>query len=181
MSNRKPFVTRLRNFVHPRALELRRIYLNRVWGMSIGEGCRISTEAKLDKTNPRGVIIGAHTYVTFGATILTHDFVNRRHVETRIGRWCFIGCRAIIMPGVTIGDHCVIGAGALVREDVPDRCIVVGNPGRVVKTGIDTVRWGLTPHPSEAPVPLAEGELRDPETGEIRTREAGALAGAAAG
>lgn len=171
MSARKPLSVRLRNLVHKPALAARRWWLIRVYGMRIGEGCRISTTAKLDKTNPRGVVIGDHTYLTFGATVLTHDFVNRKHMDTRIGSYCFIGCRTVIMPGVTIGDHCIIGAGTLVREDVPDRCIVVGNPGRIVKRGIDTIQWGLLPRDWEERIPLKPGETRDPETGEIRSPE----------
>ena len=49
-----------------------------------------------------------------------------------IGRNVWIGTRAIILPGVTIGDHSVIGAGAVVSRDVPDRAVVVGSPARIV-------------------------------------------------
>ncbi len=48
----------------------------------------------------------------------------------RIGRDCWIGGAAIIQPGVTIGDRCIVGAGAVVTKDVPDDTIVVGNPAR---------------------------------------------------
>lgn len=53
--------------------------------------------------------------------------------EVIIGDDCWIGCRAIILPGVNIGKGAVIGVGAVVSKDVPDFAVVVGNPGRVVK------------------------------------------------
>lgn len=162
MSGRKPLATRLRNALHRRLVESIRLYYIHVWGMQIGEGVRLSLTAKLDRTNPRGVVIGDWTFLTFGSVVLTHDFVNRRHMETKIGSYCFVGCGAVIMPGVTVGDHCIIGANALVREDVPDRCVVVGNPGRIVKRDIETIRWGMIPREWEERVPLSGAEA---ETG----------------
>jgi acetyltransferase-like isoleucine patch superfamily enzyme len=66
------------------------------WGMTIGEGCRISRSARLDPTHSRCVHIGDHKLVSFDAAILTHDFVGGRHLDTFIGSHCFIGAR---------GDH----------------------------------------------------------------------------
>jgi acetyltransferase-like isoleucine patch superfamily enzyme len=50
-----------------------------------------------------------------------------------IGARSFIGFRAVIKPGVTIGDNAYIGAGAVIDEDVPPRTVVVGDPGRAVR------------------------------------------------
>lgn len=50
-----------------------------------------------------------------------------------IGKDCWIGGSAIVLPGVTIGDRVVVGAGSVVTKDVPSDCIVVGNPARIVK------------------------------------------------
>jgi acetyltransferase-like isoleucine patch superfamily enzyme len=58
--------------------------------------------------------------------------VERRPV--RIGDCTFIGANAVILMGVTIGSHCVIGAGAVVDIDVPDFGVAVGVPARVVGT-----------------------------------------------
>jgi acetyltransferase-like isoleucine patch superfamily enzyme len=51
----------------------------------------------------------------------------------RIGDGTWIGARAIILPGVTIGRRCLIAAGAVVSRDVPDDTLVAGNPARVVR------------------------------------------------
>lgn len=47
---------------------------------------------------------------------------------------CFIGHGAIILMGVTIGKGSIVGAGAVVREDVPPGSVVIGNPARIVGT-----------------------------------------------
>ena len=139
---------------------LRRVYLRSVWGMTIGKGTRISGKAFLDFTNPKGVHIGDYSIITPGARILTHDYVGARHGETHIGSCCFIGANAIIMPGVRIGDHCIIAAGSVVTGHVPDRTQVAGNPARILKTGINTGHYGRT-------VEWAEGRLADDQIGEI--------------
>ncbi|UYJ17973.1 MAG: hypothetical protein OGM58_00210 [Veillonellaceae bacterium] len=72
------------------------------------------------------------------ASILTvnHDFENTWIIKckpVRIKKKAWIGAKAIIMPGVTIGEGAVIGSGAIVTKDVPDHTIAVGNPARVIK------------------------------------------------
>ncbi len=134
---------RLRTKLYHFSANTRRYYLNKIWGMDIGKEVLISRLAKLDRTNPRGVHIGDCTLLAFDAAILTHDFVNNRHVDTWIGSHCFVGARALIMPGVRIGDHCVIGSGSVVTADVPSHSLVVGNPARVIKSNIVTGRWGI--------------------------------------
>lgn len=44
-----------------------------------------------------------------------------------------IGIGAVVLPNLTIGKHCIVGAGSVVREDVPDGMVVVGNPARIIK------------------------------------------------
>ncbi|WP_439534127.1 acyltransferase [Polymorphobacter sp.] len=134
---------RVRRVLHRIAMGLVRFYYVGLWGMKIGEGSRISLSAKLDLANPDGIHIGKHTALTFRTAVLTHDFVNRRHLDTRIGDYCFIGAGSIIMPGVTIGDHCIVGTGSVVMRDVPSRSVVMGNPARVIEKGIDTGPLGL--------------------------------------
>ena len=53
----------------------------------------------------------------------------------RIGRYAWIGGGAIILPGISIGDDAVIGAGSIVTRDVPAGATVVGNPARIVSPG----------------------------------------------
>jgi acetyltransferase-like isoleucine patch superfamily enzyme len=137
-----PFTVRARNAVRRLVLRARHAYFTRVWGMNIHPDTLISTEAKLDKSNPRGIHIGEGTAVSFGATILSHDYIRRMHVDTRIGRYCQIGARSIIMPGITVGDHSIVAAGAVVTKDVPPNSIVAGNPAKVLREGIETVHWG---------------------------------------
>ena len=53
--------------------------------------------------------------------------------KTRIGDRCFIGTGAKILPGVTLGNQVVVGAGAVVTHDIPDNSMVVGMPARIIK------------------------------------------------
>ena len=46
---------------------------------------------------------------------------------------CWIGANSIILPGVTVGKNSVVGAGSIVTKDVPDFCVVAGNPAKVIK------------------------------------------------
>lgn len=121
---------------------VRLIILNRFWGMSIDPTARLSLSAKLDKTYPKGVHIGAHSYITFGATILCHDMSRGMYRNTMIGENCFIGARSIIMPGVTIGDGSVVAAGAVVTRDVLPGTIVAGNPAKQIRSGIEVGHYG---------------------------------------
>jgi acetyltransferase-like isoleucine patch superfamily enzyme len=90
----------------------------------------------------RKVEIGEGTFVGADVVIFDNDFHapegdwnwgdfapdNPRPVV--IGRGVFIGARAIILKGVTIGDRAIVGAGAVVTRDVPPKHIAVGNPSR---------------------------------------------------
>ncbi|OGT05209.1 MAG: hypothetical protein A2143_09075 [Gallionellales bacterium RBG_16_57_15] len=50
-----------------------------------------------------------------------------------VGEFVWIGARAIILPGVTIGDGAVVGAGAVVARDIPACAVVVGNPAQIIR------------------------------------------------
>ena len=50
-----------------------------------------------------------------------------------IGKDVWLGAACIILPGKTIGDGSTVGAGSVVTHDVPERCVVVGNPARIIK------------------------------------------------
>jgi acetyltransferase-like isoleucine patch superfamily enzyme len=133
----------VRRELRPLFSELRRLYLNKLWGMDIGPDCRISFSAKMDKSYPVGVHVGESTAINFGACVLTHDYPRRLHLHTWIGKECQIGAHSIIMPGVRVGDNCVVAVASVVMKDVPSNCLVSGNPARVVEKGIQTGRWGI--------------------------------------
>src|SRR2546425_13378932 len=138
-----PLVSRVRDKLRDIVVAVRRHYFIRVWQMDIGQGTAISLSAKLDKTNPHGIHIGSYTVVTFGAAILTHDYVNKRNRDVRIGSNCFIGAHSIILPGVTIGDNCIVAAMSVVARDVPAGSLVTGNPARIVETNVKTTHYGV--------------------------------------
>jgi acetyltransferase-like isoleucine patch superfamily enzyme len=121
---------------------LSRLYYVQVRGMQIEPTAWFSLKAHFDHTHPRGVHIGAESYIAFGAVVLTHDMTRGIYADTRIGQRCFIGAHSIILPGVTIGDGSIVGAGSVVTRDVPPGTVVAGNPARVVRKGIKTYRFG---------------------------------------
>ena len=64
--------------------------------------------------------------------------------EIKIGKNVFIGMGAIIMPGTTIHDNVIIGAGSVVRGDIPSDSIVIGNPGKIIgKLSEKAQKWEL--------------------------------------
>lgn len=130
--------TRLRDVL----LLIRRFYLVKVWKMDIHPYTMISLKASLDRTYPQGIHIGEGSAVNFGAVILTHDMARSHHLHTRIGKYSAIGARSIVLPGVTVGNHSIVAAGAIVTKDVPDNVIVAGNPAKVIRTGIMTTSFG---------------------------------------
>jgi serine acetyltransferase len=59
----------------------------------------------------------------------------------RIGSGSWLGANAVILPGAQIGEHVVVAAGAVVRGEVPDRCVVAGVPARIVKRWVEGTGW----------------------------------------
>jgi acetyltransferase-like isoleucine patch superfamily enzyme len=118
------------------------LYLTRFWKMDIHDSAKFSLKAHFDKTHPRGVHVGARTYVAYRATILAHDLTRGLATHTWIGEDCFIGAHSIILPGVRIGNGSIVGAGSVVTKDVPPRSAVGGNPARVLRSDISVVPYG---------------------------------------
>jgi acetyltransferase-like isoleucine patch superfamily enzyme len=90
------------------------------------------------------VSIGNNVNLAQGITVtaLNHNFedvtrrIDEQGISTKpvvIGDDVWIGANAVILPGVTIGRHVVVAAGAVVTKDVPDYCVVAGVPAKVVK------------------------------------------------
>jgi carbonic anhydrase/acetyltransferase-like protein (isoleucine patch superfamily) len=88
------------------------------------------------------IMIGDYTQVAAGVAIISANHAledNRGHVaeQVAIGRYCWIGFGAIILPGVTLVDYTVVGAGCVVTKSFPEGyTVIVGNPARYLK-GID--------------------------------------------
>lgn len=82
----------------------------------------------------RGVYVSDHSHSFDLADVPIRDQPIARQAPVRIGAGSWLGQNVVVLPGVTIGRGCVIGANSVVRDDVPDRCVAVGAPARVVRT-----------------------------------------------
>ena len=113
---------------------------NAVGDVVIGDHTRIG----LHNTIIGPVRIGSHVNLAQGITVtaLNHNFkdsdkrIDEQGVSTNpvtIGNDIWIGANAVILPGVTIGDHSVVAAGAVVTKDVPAHSLVAGVPAKVIK------------------------------------------------
>lgn len=88
-----------------------------------------------------GIEVGDYTNLGPGVGLISanHDPLdNSKHLPAppiRIGRNCWIGMNAVILPGVTLGDRTIVGAGAIVTKSFPEgNCVIAGNPARVIRT-----------------------------------------------
>ncbi len=130
-------LSKIRSCLYSYYCKYNRWKLVKIYGMDIGKNVKISRKADLDYTrNPNGIHIGDNTYVTGGVIIMTHDHVRALVTDTYIGNNCFLGANCIILPGIKVGDHVVVGTGSVVTHDVPSHSIVVGNPAKIIKSGI---------------------------------------------
>lgn len=114
-------------------------------GVNMGEDIHIYGNAsKMFGTEPWAINLGNHVHITDEVRFINHDggTLIFRYQEPDleitkkiiIGNYVYIGIKAIILPGVKIGNNCIIGAGAIVTHDIPDNSIAVGVPARVIKT-----------------------------------------------
>lgn len=108
-------------------------------GVKIGKGCSIATS--YFGSEPYLIEIGNHVQVTSGVKFFTHGggWVFRHKYpdfdtfgKIKIGNNVYIGNSALILPGVTIGDNVVIGAGSVVTKSVPSDSIIAGNPASYI-------------------------------------------------
>jgi putative colanic acid biosynthesis acetyltransferase WcaF len=78
-------------------------------------------------------IVAQEAYLCTGTHDLTHPHRPLLTGKIRIGKRAFVGARAFVMPGITIGDHAVVGACTVVTKDVDRDSVVVGNPAKFLK------------------------------------------------
>ncbi len=153
---------RLCEFNRTRPSEMdKRSALMREMFAELGEGCYIEPPF-YSNMGAAHVHFGDHVYCNFGVTMVddTHIYVGdhtmfgpnvtvataghpilpelrergyQYNAPVHIGKNCWIGAGALIMPGVTVGDNVVVGAGSVVTKDLPDNVIAVGNPCRVLR------------------------------------------------
>jgi acetyltransferase-like isoleucine patch superfamily enzyme len=113
---------------------------NAVGDVIIGDHTRVG----LHNTIIGPVTIGSHVNLAQGITVtaLNHNFeesskrIDEQGVTTKpviIGNDIWIGANAVLLPGVTIGDHSIVAAGAVVTKDVPPHSLVAGVPAKIIK------------------------------------------------
>ena len=117
----------------------------------IGKDCKISSFVYIEE----GVVIGDNckirpfVFIPTGVTIEDNVFIgpnvtftNDKHprvkgdwkiLPTTVKNGASIGANSVIVPGITIGEEAMIGAGSVVAKDVPNKAVVVGNPARMIR------------------------------------------------
>jgi len=101
-------------------------------GVVIGDDCKIRPFVFI----PTGVTVEDSVFIGPGVSF-TNDKSPRvkgewKLLKTQVKRAAAIGANSVILPGVTIGEEALVGAGSVVTKNVRDRAIVAGNPARVI-------------------------------------------------
>ena len=104
--------------------------------LRIGDRCFVNVGTVI--LSVREIVIGDDVAFATEVHVMdsnSHGVEGRPHVEApvRIGDGTWLGARAMVLPGVTIGRRVLVAAGAVVTRDVPDDVLVAGNPARVVR------------------------------------------------
>ena len=148
------------NMTRPCESEKRRELLEKMFA-EIGEGCYIEPPLHAN-WGGHHVHFGKNVYANFNLTMVddTHihvgDYTNfgpnvvlataghpilpslrelgtQYNAPIKIGKCCWLGAGVVVLPGVTIGDNTVVGAGSVVTKDLPSNVVAVGNPCRVIR------------------------------------------------
>lgn len=118
-----------------------RIFLHKKRGVNIGNDVFIGQHVILDRAYPEYIILEDNVMLAGGNHLLCHSrapeyfkgkllsYVAPIHLK----KYSWVGIDAIILPNVTVGEGSVVTAGSVVTEDVPDHCIVRGNPAQIIK------------------------------------------------
>ena len=121
-----------------------RIALYRAMGIRIGHGVFVGLDTWLDDQFPELIEIEDDVVISFRVTVIVHDDARRMDAilpgqadgtvaPVTLKRGCYLGAGCIILPGVTVGERSVIGAGAVVSRDVPPGKVALGVPARVTR------------------------------------------------
>ena len=135
-----------RFYLEPFAPRKLRPILIRKMGCHVGKNTFFGDYVRMDTSYADMIYIGDYAHITSGCRLLCHqrdltDYcvgdnaadLGYKTGEIHIGRGVMVGMETIIMPGVTIGDGAIIGAGSLVTKDIPAWTIAMGRPAKVVK------------------------------------------------
>jgi len=111
-------------------------------GATIGKNCKISSHSFICE----GVHIADNVFIGHNVTFINDKFPRAINedgslqteadwhcIETKVEEGASIGSSATILCGITIGRRAIIGAGAVVTKDVPEKAVVAGNPARIIK------------------------------------------------
>ena len=120
------WVARIAPSLRVRSWALRRL------GVTVGEGVSWGLEATPDVFWPELITLGDHAVVGYDSVILCHEFLQEeyRTGEVVVGDRAMIGAKAVILPGVRIGEGAQVAANSLVTRDVPPGATVAGVPAR---------------------------------------------------
>lgn len=113
-------------------------------GVKLGENVHFyGMKPNMFSTEPWLITIGDNVHITSDVQFITHDggtLILRKEVPDleltapiTVGNDVYIGMRTMILPGVKIGNRCIIGAGSIVTKDIPDNSVAVGVPARVME------------------------------------------------
>ena len=111
-------------------------------GKHVHFGKNVYANFNLTMVDDGHIYVGDYTMFAPGVIVATaghpilpelRETVYQYNMPVHIGKNCWIGAGAIILPGVTIGDQVVVGAGSVVTKDLPSNVVAAGNPCRVVR------------------------------------------------
>lgn len=111
-------------------------------GRNVHFGNGVYANFNLTLVDDTHIYVGDYTMIGPNVTIATagHPILPQLrqqglqyNMPVRIGRNCWLGAGVIVLPGVTIGDNTVVGAGSVVTKDLPSHVLAVGSPARVVR------------------------------------------------
>ena len=109
-------------------------------GLTLGRNVYVEERVSFDSSHCWLISIDDDCTLSRNVVILAHDASTKKYINlTRIGRVqigkkTFIGACSVILPGVKIGNNVIVGAGSVITHDIPDNCVVAGNPARIIKS-----------------------------------------------